>query len=167
MPTIRRQSAGMLQWHHARSRTQLACAENTIQYYFHTFVMQVCALAACAHTCMATAGKAALPPTRCSCCLCCVPQAHSAQEVPLVEPVSHAVLQQSSSAQQASSALFGKEATPRHMQVPGTSRSHASKVIKGRYVRLLYDQTLFWHAACLNLSACTPNLKADVNSLLH
>lgn len=56
-------------------------------------------------------------------------QAHSAQEVPFVEPVSHAVLQQSSSAQQASSALFGKEATPRHMQVPGTSRSLASKVI--------------------------------------
>lgn len=54
-------------------------------------------------------------------CLCCSArflQANSVQEVPLLEPISHAVLQQDLSTQQPSAALFNDGVTSRHTQVP-------------------------------------------------
>jgi hypothetical protein len=56
--------------------------------------------------------------TRASLALFLFLQANTAQELPLLEPMSHAVLQQDLSTQQPSAALFSDGATSRHAQVP-------------------------------------------------
>lgn len=68
------------------------------------------------------------------------PQASNAHEVPVLEPISHAVLQQGPSAQQTAASLFRDHgATPRHAQVPSKAGS-ASRRVRNAMALVLEQQ---------------------------
>lgn len=103
-------------------------AQSVFKYVSHTLGMrrwrsEPVALAHAAATLAAV-------PTRVSFCPCGrAPQAHNGQDMPALDPISHAVVQQSPSAQQTAASLFRDQgATPRHAQVPSQARNTSRQV---------------------------------------
>jgi hypothetical protein len=102
---------------HVRTHTCLAWLKQTFLLALHTISIAPSGSELLATVAWQHLGQQHFLDT-CFCCSVRFLQANSAQEVPLLEPISHAVLQQDLSTQQPSAALFSDGVTSRHAQVP-------------------------------------------------